>query len=309
MIRMPGRSFSGPLPPLTPEESRLRPRLASHVQALAGEIGERNLWRHEALDASARYVEGALRDSGHTVRAQEFQVAGRTVRNVEAELPGASRPEEIVLLGSHYDSVVGSPGANDNATGVAANLEIARLLAGSSFARTLRFVAFVNEEPPCFLTGAMGSLVYARCARQRGERVVAMLSLETLGCYSDAEGSQSYPFPFGLLYPATGNFVGFVGNIASRDLVRRAIGSFRTHAAFPSEGLAAPGFIPGISWSDHWSFWKEGYPAIMVTDTALYRDPHYHTGADRPENVDDGRLARVVAGLARVAADLAGGLE
>ena len=307
MIRMPGRSFAGPLPSLVPEELALRPRLVEHVRVLAGEIGERNLWRHEALEASARYVEGALRGSGCAVRDQEFRSAGKKVRNLEAELPGDSRPEEIVLLGSHYDSVLGSPGANDNASGVAANVEIARLLAGRRFARTLRFVAFVNEEPPCFLTGAMGSLVYARRARVRGERVVAMLSLETLGCYRDTEGSQSYPFPLGLVYPRTGNFVGFVGNLASGRLVRRALGSFRGHTAFPSEGLAAPGFIPGISWSDHWSFWEQGYPAIMVTDTALYRYPHYHTEDDTPEKVDDERLARVVAGLARVATDLAGG--
>jgi hypothetical protein len=133
-----------------------------------------------------------------------------------------------------------------------------------------------------------------------------MLSLETLGYYSDREGSQRYPFPFGLLYPSRADFVGFVSNIGSRSLLRRCVGSFRRTTAFPSEGLAAPAWIPGVSWSDHSSFWEQGYPAIMVTDTALYRYPAYHTAADTPDRVDFDRLARVVAGLARVVVDLAG---
>jgi hypothetical protein len=164
----------------------------------------------------------------------------------------------------------------------------------------------VNEEPPFYLTGEMGSLVHARLARQRGEAIVAMLSIETVGYYTDAERSQHYPFPFGLLYPSQGNFVGFVGNLGSRGLVRRAIGAFRRAAAFPSEGLAAPAFIPGIGWSDHWSFWQQGYPAAMVTDTAVFRYGPYHTKADTPEKVSYDALARVVAGLERVVADLAG---
>lgn len=305
MFRMPGRSHSGPLSPLDAEQAAVRTRLEKHVGRLAGEIGERNLWRYEALRASAGYVESAFRELGYPVAAQEFQVAGKTLRNLEAERKGSGLPEEIVVVGSHYDSVAGSPGANDNATGTAANLEIARTLAGRRLARTIRFVAFVNEEPPFFQTEHMGSLVYARRSRALGERVVAMLSLETIGCYSDAEGSQRYPFPFGFFYPSAGNFIGFVGNTASRELVRRAIGSFRRHAAFPSEGLAAPGWIPGIGWSDHWAFWRQGYPAAMVTDTALFRYEQYHTGEDTGDRIDYERTARVVTGLARVVAELA----
>ncbi len=308
MIKIPGRSFTGPLLPLAPEEIALRDRLKTHIQTLAGEIGERNLWRYPALEASARYIEKTLREMSYRVAMQEFEVDGKTGRNIEVERAGTSLPGEIVVIGAHYDSVLGSPGANDNATGVAAALEIARLLAGQQPARTVRLVAFVNEEPPFFHTERMGSRIYARRARARGDRIVAMLSLETLGYYSDNPGSQHYPLLlFRLFYPGTGNFLAFVGNLSSRELVRSAIGSFRRNAPFPSEGVAAPGWIPGIDWSDQWSFWKEGYPAIMVTDTALFRYPHYHSATDTPDKVDHDRLARVVTGLTRVTLDLAGG--
>ncbi len=305
MIRMPGSSYSGPLPPLDDDELKVRERLEKHVRMLAGEIGERNLWRYEALEASACYINQTFRELGYQVATQEFVVEGKTVNNIGVEIAGTSLPDEIVLVGGHYDSVIGSPGANDNATGTAAVLELARLLAGRKLTRTLRFVAFVNEEPPFFLSGNMGSRVYARRSRERGEKIVAMFSIETIGTYSDTKGSQQYPFPFSFFYPDTANFISFVGNVSSRDLVRRSIASFRRHTAFPSEGVAAPGWIIGVGWSDHWSFWREGYRAFMVTDTALFRYEHYHTPEDTPEKIDYARTARVVAGLARMVADLA----
>ena len=197
------------------------------------------------------------------------------------------------------------PGANDNGSGPAALLELARAFAGARPARTLRFVAFVNEEPPHFQTDAMGSLVYARGCRERGERVVAMLSLETIGYYTDAPGSQNYPFPLGLFYPSEGNFLGFVGNTASEQLVFDAIGSFRRHTRVPSEGGVLDERLPGIGWSDHWSFWQMGYPAIEITDTAPFRYAHYHEATDTPDKLDYDGFARVVVGLERVIADLA----
>jgi Zn-dependent M28 family amino/carboxypeptidase len=305
MTHMPGSSHAGPLPPLSGAEAELRDRLVRHVAVLAGEIGERNLWRHEALEASAGYIEQAFRAAGYEVASQHYVVHGKAVRNLEAVLPGASHAAEIVVIGAHYDSVADSPGANDNASGVAALLEIARLLARQQPARSVRFVAFVNEEPPFFYTEGMGSRVYAHRARERGEKIVAMLALETIGYYADARGSQHYPFPFSPFYPDTGNFVAFVGNLASRELVQACLASFRSQAAFPAEGIAAPGWMGGIHWSDHWSFWREGYPAIMVTDTALYRYAHYHAQTDTPDKIDYERLARVVAGLAEVTRDLA----
>jgi Zn-dependent M28 family amino/carboxypeptidase len=300
--------MAGPLAPLTDEERALAMRLEAHVRRLAGDIGERNLWQPGALAAAAQYIDTTLGAAALPVTSQEFAVEGVWLRNIEAEIRGARRANEIIIVGAHYDSVFGCPGANDNATGTAAALEIARWLAERGpLARTVRTVAFVNEEPPFFRTPNMGSLVYARRARARGERILGMLSLETIGWYSDAPGSQQYPLllPLGFIYPTTANFIAFVGNVRSRDLTRRALGSFRRHTAFPSEGAAMPAWIPGIGWSDHWAFWQQGYPAVMVTDTALYRYPHYHTESDTPDKVDYGRLARVVAGLERVVEQLA----
>jgi hypothetical protein len=305
MIAMPGHSYTGSLPSLTVAEAEVSQRLRQHVWTLAGEIGERHLWRYEALEAAGRYIEASLIDAGYAVARQEFEVQGKVVKNLEAELPGGSQPGDMIVIGGHYDSVPGCPGANDNATGVAAMLEIARLLAPRSLARTLRFVAFVNEESPLFQTRDMGSWVYARRARTRGEKIVAMLSLETIGYYTDDKRSQRYPFPFSWFYPSVGNFIGFVGNTASQRLVHRSIASFRQHTAFPSEGIAAPGWLTGIGWSDHWAFWQEGYVAIMVTDTALFRYAPYHTQADTPDKIDYDRTARVVVGLSRVVAELA----
>lgn len=181
-------------------------------------------------------------------------------------------------------------------------LELARVLrplSGRSRLR-IRLVLFVNEEPPFFKTEAMGSLVYARALKASGEPVVGMISLETLGFYSDVPGSQHYPAPLGSLYPSTGNFVAFVGTTGSRAWVRRWVGAFRAAAPFPSVGGTAPGLVQGIDWSDHWSFGQVGISALMVTDTAPFRYPWYHDAQDRPDRVDYERLARVVSGLARI---------
>ena len=306
MTKMPGKPYSGALPPLTAEQVRLADHLRKHITVLSEEIGERNIWRDGTLDATAGYIEKSLQAMDYAVSSQAYTVQGTSVRNLEAMLGGTSLAEEIVLIGAHYDTVRGSPGANDNASGVAALLEVARLLATKPLARSVRFVAFVNEEAPFFYTWEMGSHRYARRAHERGDNITAMLSLETIGYYSDAEGSQQYPNPvYAWLYPDTGNFIGFVGNLASRKLVRQCLGSFRRHSAFPSEGVAAPGRMMGIHWSDHWSFWQEGYAAVMVTDTALFRYPHYHATTDLLDMIDYQRLARVVEGLAKVTVDLA----
>jgi len=306
VLYMPEHSYSGPLSPLSATELTVRDHLIQHVQTLAGEIGERHIWRPAALDQAARYIEATWHAQGYRVARQPFTVEGQTVHNLEVVLPGGSRRDEIVLVGAHYDTVQRSPGVNDNGTGTAAVLELARLLMGQQLPCTVRLAAFVNEEAPFFSHNTMGSWVYARRSHTLGERIVAMLSVETIGYYSDTVGSQHYPFPFGLFYPRTGNFIGFVGNIASRALVQRSIAAFRQHTAFPSEGVAAPSWITGVSWSDHWAFWQEGYPALMVTDTALFRYAPYHTRADTPDQINYDRMARVVVGLARTVATLAG---
>ena len=305
MRDMPLESHRGPLPTLTAEEERIAKRLREHVTYLADRVGERHLWRYEALSAAAEYIRRSFEKQGFTVRPLEYEIDGRSVANLEVEIPGASLPEELVIVGAHYDTVPDCPGANDNASGVAALLELARIYAERSTKRTLRFVAFVNEEPPFFQTSRMGSRVYARELKERGENVAAFLSLETIGFYSDEPGSQNYPAPFGMMYPDRGNFIGFVGNTASRSLVRRCVKSFRSHTPFPSEGIAAPGAVPGVGWSDQWSFWQEGFPGIMVTDTAPYRYPCYHEADDTPDRLDYESTARVTAGIGRVIADLA----
>ncbi len=302
---MPGESHQGPLPPLTEQGRALERDLRAHVDRLAGDIGERNLFHYEQLVMAAEYIRITLSRSGYEVRQQAYEVAGQVCENLEAELVGTDRRDEIVVLGAHYDSVRGSPGANDNATGVAALLALARTFSDRRPSRTLRFVAFVNEEPPFFQTPRMGSRVYAKRSRQRDEKIVAMLSLETLGYYSDEPGSQSYPFPFSLVYPSTANFIAFVGNVKAGSLVRQMVGAYRRHAQFPSEGGALWGFIPGVGWSDHWAFWREGFPAIMVTDTALFRYAAYHSPRDTPEKVQYGRMARMLIGLEPVISELA----
>jgi hypothetical protein len=307
MIQMPGESYRGELPPLTQKEVALRDSLQRDVEKLAGEIGERNFLYYKELMAAADFLDASFAQAGYKVQRQGYTVNNQTYYNLEVEIPGTQRADEIVVIGGHYDSVSGSPGANDNGTGAAATLELARLFAGKKPSRTLRFVEFVNEEPPFFFSEGMGSLVYASRCKQRSENVVAMLSLETIGYYSDKIGSQRYPLPqLSSIYPLQGNFISFVGNVDSGTLVRDAIASFRRHTKFPSEGTALPNEITGVSWSDQWSFWQQGYPGIMVTDTAPFRYPYYHTANDTPDKVNYDRLARVVAGLEYAIADLSG---
>jgi Zn-dependent M28 family amino/carboxypeptidase len=300
MIRMPLESYDGPWVPLTSEEQALVEALHRDVTRLAGEIGERNVRTPVTYRMAADYIESRLIEAGYEVKSQRYIVRNVECRNLEVEIRGRLQPDEIVVIGAHYDSVTGSPGANDNASGVAAMLALARSWAGSEPGRTLRFVAFANEEPPYFQTSQMGSLVYARHCRAQGDNIVAMLSLETVGYYDTTERSQGYPFPLGLFYPDRGDFIGFVSNSRNRGLVRPCIETFRLHTAFPSQGGALPGWLPGIAWSDHWSFWQVGYPALMITDTAPFRYPHYHQASDTPDQLDYERLARVVTGLDHV---------
>jgi len=306
MIRMPEKNVVTAAP-LSPDEVTLREELRSDVQKLAGEIGERNMSHYPQLNAAADFIENSFSRAGLRPRRDTYEIRGQACHNIETEISGAS--PEIILIGAHYDSVFGSPGANDNGSGVAAMLALARRFANRQQERrltqtpykTLRFVAFVNEEPPYFLSGEMGSLVYARRCKERGEKISAMISLETIGYFSDAPNSQVYPSrALGAFYPKIGNFIGFVSNVHSRTLLRRAIALFREHAKIPSEGAALPWFIPGVSWSDQWSFWKNGYPGIMVTDTAPFRYPYYHSADDTPDKLDYDRFALVVSGMEKV---------
>ncbi|MGE5207754.1 MAG: M28 family peptidase, partial [Alphaproteobacteria bacterium] len=260
------------------------------------------------LNAAADHIEDSFSRAGFRPRRDSYEIRGQACYNIEAEVPSrgfsgaaVSRPPSVIVIGAHYDSVFGSPGANDNGSGVAALLALARRFAAKKSEYTLRFVAFVNEEPPYFLSDEMGSSIYARRCKDRGDQISAMISLETIGYFTDAPGSQTYPSPgLGIFYPKVGNFIGFVGNIHSRGLLRRVVALFRKNAKIPSEGAALPAFVPGVSWSDQWSFWRCGYPGIMVTDTAPFRYPYYHSSSDTPDKLDYDRFTLVVSGMEKV---------
>ncbi len=305
MIRMPGRSIRGALAPLTPSEEEIAERLELDIKVLADAIGERNLQRrYDALIRAACYIEDALAKMGYAPKRQTFHADGKPVWNVWAEAAGRRAEKGILLVGAHYDTLSHSPGANDNGTGVAATLELARAFARSKPERTLRFVFFVNEEDLHFMTKEMGSLVHAKECRKEGLRIHGMLCLETLGCYKDDPGSQKYPPPLSFFYPSTADFVCFVGNLKSRSLVHEVIGAFRRHASIPSEGIAATELLQDIRRSDHYPFWRAGYPALMVTDTANFRYEHYHQPTDLIGEIRFDGLARVVAGLVKVLQEL-----
>jgi len=304
---VPGRSHSGPLPPLTHEERALAGVLRRHIETIAAR--EHNLRHYDELEKAARYIEATLTSYGYSVGRQEFFFDDNPVHNIDVAIEPRTdiTDPEVIVVGAHYDSGVGAPGANDNGSGVAAVIELARLLRDRAGAgtRRIRLVLFVNEEPPYFKTEDMGSLHYARALKARNERVVAMYSLETIGFYSSEPGSQHYPAPFNLIFPDRGEFVAFVGTPYARALVWDTIRSFRSHTAFPSIGGVAPDSVPGIDWSDHWAFEQVGFPAMMVTDTAPFRYPHYHQFTDTPDKVDMESLARVVKGMERVIRDAA----
>lgn len=285
---------------LTTEEE-----LKSYVVHLAETIGERNLGHHKELCEAADYIEAKFKEFGYEPQRQQYKVNGLDCYNIDAEIKGSSKPEEIVIIGGHYDSVIGSPGANDNGSGTAAMMVLANHFQKSKPERTLRFVAWTNEEPPNFQNrGKMGSWVYAEKCRKEDQDVVAVLSLETMGYFTNEKKSQKYPAPLSLMYPSTGNFIGFVSNLNSKALQRKVIKKFREHAKVPSEGASLPEAMPGVGWSDHWSFWQEGYVGLMVTDTAPFRYPHYHLKTDTPDKINYPETVKVIDGLVFVIEDL-----
>lgn len=284
-------------------------RLRAHVECLAGLIGPRHLGRPSSLDAAAAYVERELAAVGDAVERQMYNVDGHEVANLVVELPGTERPDEIVILGAHYDTVPETPGADDNASAVATLIEAARLLYGWSARRTLRFVAFTCEEPPHFYTDTMGSEVYARRCRTRGERIVGMLCLEMVGYYTS--GRQRQDMPWGVPrwlrwgFPRRGDFLAAVGNLRSWRLCWGFRRGFKRAVRFPLYSIVLPERVHAIRLSDNSSFWDQGYPALMLTDTSFLRNPHYHRPTDTPETLDYPRLARVTIGVAGGLARLA----
>ena len=277
-------------------DAQLATRLQAHVYRLSQEIGERSVFQYDNLEEAKKYIREQLTLFGYQVEYQDYYASGKQVSNIIAAKPGNKHPEEIVIVGAHYDSCF-NPGADDNASGVAGLLELARQLKDQQTKRTIRFIAFVNEEPPFFKTEQMGSRVYSRQAKLEGEDIKAVIILEMIGSYSQKPNSQRYPPLFGLFYPNKANFIGVIGNFPSRWLVSQVACAFKQKSQFPLESVTTFGFVPGVDFSDHWSFWQEGYPAVMVTDTAFYRNAYYHSAADTYQTLDYESMAAVVTGL------------
>ncbi len=319
-LDMPGSSYSGPMPELTEEQKALAKELKEDVSALA-DMGTRNFEHQEKMRGAAERIEKEMERCGLAVSRVDYQarpailsvIRGAKIKdkqvfsNIVGEIKGSGLPDEVIVVGAHYDSApIGvCPGADDNASGVAATLALARKFAQSPSKRTLRFIAFANEEPPFFWTDDMGSRICAMKSAKAKEKIVAMITPECVGYYSGKPGSQSYPFPLNKIYPDRGDFIAFIGDSSSNALVKECVGKFRESAKFPSEGAALPFIVPGVGWSDHWSYTKEGYPSLMVTDTAPFRNPFYHTSNDTPDKLDFDRMALVVEGLGKVVEHLA----
>lgn len=282
--------------------------LEFYVRRFASDIGPRHLGDEASLRKAASFIEGTLGPNNigfAGVERQTFTVNAQECVNLIAEAAGDARKAEIIVIGAHYDTVIGSPGANDNASGLSVLLGLAQSFVGTTQARTLRFAAFANEEKPYALTENMGSHAYARRCQARGDRIVAMLSLETLGYYTDAPGSQHFPPPWQEQFPKTGNFLAFVGPRESQSIIDLCRDAFKAVSSFPLEAAALPAEVPDALRSDHWAFLQFGFPAFMITDTANFRYPHYHLPADTADQLNYPALTTVAQSLAKMVQRLA----
>lgn len=279
--------------------------LRNHLEVLTRTIGERSvaaIWNHRK---SAEYIYSFHRQIGLEPRRETYTFRREEVANIVADLRCGGTEPRTFLLGAHYDSVKGTVGADDNASGVAVQLEVARVLAElqktAPLHLTLRLVSFALEEPPAYGTRFMGSRVYARKAREEGERLDGMICLEMVGYSSSEPGSQAYPFPLMFRnYPKTGDYIGIVGNYRSRKFTRELFDAFIENEGLPVIKLTIPwsGYLlPTVRLSDHASFWDKGYKAVMITDTAFYRNPHYHRRSDTMDTLDYGFMAKLVESL------------
>ena len=289
--------FSGRVA-VRPVEASVSPeRLRSTVETLAGQFRTRWITHPETLEAAADWIAEQMRSAGLEVEYQEFNLREGVFRNVVGVRPGVDRSAPILVLGAHYDAYGELPGADDNASGVAGLLELARTLDAPP-PRTVHFVAFVNEEPPFFGGDDMGSVRYARKLVELGTDVGLMISIEMIGCFDDAPGSQRYPFrALRWLYPDRGNFLAVVGDLGSTSAIREVKRALLSTGAVPIRSFRGPTWLPGVDWSDHSSFRRAGFRAVMVTDTAFLRNPRYHTRGDTPDTLDYERMAAVVRAL------------
>ncbi len=281
-------------------------RLYKHVEHLSVHIGSRSVYEYDKITATKYYIVSCLEDFGFVPELQSYNYDGKEYSNIIVSIKGARFPDEVVIIGAHYDSVYGTPGADDNASAVAVLLEMCRVLKSFSPARTLKLIFFVIEEPPVFRSKYMGSYVYAMEAKAKNENIKSMISLEMLGFFTEKKGGQTFPLPLmNLLYPSTPNFIAIVGDLSSRNLVNKVKNSLNKASSIPVETLSTFSFIPGVDFSDHHSFWEMGYQAVMITDTAFYRNPNYHTARDSIDTLDFDKMPNLLKGLIQTAKDLA----
>jgi len=278
----------------TPSSS-LPGRLRTHVETLAG-LAPRDIDHPDNLDRAAAYIRDEFRNAGGEVSEQPFVVDGHEYRNVIARF--GSKSEEMLVVGAHYDAFDKLPGADDNASGVAGLIELAHLLGQANVPLRVELVAYTLEEPPAFRSVQMGSALHASQLAADNAQVRAMIGLEMIGFFSDAPGRQEYPISaLGLLYPNEGNFISVVGNFVDAPLVRRVKKAMIAANDLPVRSINAPRFVPGVDFSDHMNYWDNGYRAVMISDTAFYRNANYHQPTDTPETLDYERMAKVVQQL------------
>ncbi|MGN6545219.1 MAG: M28 family metallopeptidase [Aureliella sp.] len=285
------------------DKCQIESSLRLHVDRLAGLIGARTLQKPKTIQATIGYIERQWSDMGYQTRRETYDALGDQAANIVVERIGTKRPDEVILLGAHYDTVSTTPGADDNASAVAVLLEVSRLLTEYRSKRTVRYVAFACEEPPYFNLDSMGSQYHARQSRMRGDKIVGMLCLEMVGYYSTAAGSQAVPplIPRWLrrFFPRRGDFLAAVGNTSSWKLCWRFRRGFKRGArTMPLFSICLPEKINEIRLSDNSSFWDQGYPALMLTDTSFLRNPNYHQASDTPETLDYPRMTEVTLGVA-----------
>lgn len=298
---LPGKAQEGPMIDINSTIERLQ----DHLKTFTVTIGERSVIRPDNIKKTEAHIASIYRDIGLSVRIEPYQYRHFRVANVVAEISFGANPSKRYLLGAHYDSVIGTVGADDNASAIAVQLETARQLktleGHADLDLSVKFVSFALEEPPVYGTRYMGSRIYAEKARKENEKIDGMICLEMVGYTCHSKGCQGYPFPLMFLgYPKEGNFIGIVGNFSSRDLTASLFRSFQKNPELPVVKLSVPfagWLLPSVRLSDHASFWDEGFKAVMITDSAFYRNPHYHHPSDTMDKLDYRFMAELVESL------------
>lgn len=281
-------------------------KLKNYVEKLSGDLVPRDAAHPENMDRVADYILKKLEPFAKTTENQPYSVDGMTVRNVRAFF--GSDTDMRIVVGAHYDVAGPYPGADDNASGVAGLLELARLLTDENLSKKVELVSYPLEEPPYFYTKKMGSYIHAKSLKDQDVKVRTMIALEMIGYFRDDEGSQSYPlFLLRPFYPSVGNYIAVVGKLFQGDLVQKIKNAMRNASPLPVESINAPSLVPGIAFSDHLNYWRNGFPAVMITDTAMYRNPNYHTASDTADTLDYDRMAQVVDGVKEAVIRLADG--